>query len=51
MGVVGLAGDPFVEFVVQVAELINDGGLGGAADFTAGACAVAGVPGGDFAAP
>ena len=36
---------------MQVAELVDDGGLGGAADFAAGAFAVAGVAGGEFAAP
>jgi hypothetical protein len=51
MGVAGLAGDAFVEFVVQVAEFVHDGGFGGAADFAAGAFPVAGVPEGDFAAP
>ena len=51
VGVAGLGGDALVELVVQVAELVDDGGFGGAADFAAGACAVAGVSGGEFAAP
>jgi len=53
-GVVGVArfgGDSFVELVVQVAELVDHGGFGGAADFAAGAFPVAGVAEGDFAAP
>jgi len=40
-----------VELVVQVAEFVHDGGLGGAADFAAGAFAVAGVAEGDLSAP
>jgi hypothetical protein len=36
---------------VQVAELVHHGGLDGAADLAAGAFAVAGVAGGDLAAP
>ena len=36
---------------MQVAELIDDGGLGLAADLAAGALAVAGVAGRDLAAP
>ena len=36
---------------MQVAELVDDGGLGLAADLAAGALAVAGVPEGDLAAP
>jgi hypothetical protein len=50
-GVAGLRGDPFVELGVQVAELVDDGGLGGAADLAAGAFAVAGIADGDLAAP
>jgi hypothetical protein len=42
VGVAGLGGEAGVELVVQVAELVDDGGFGGAADFAAGACAVAG---------
>src|SRR6516225_4767555 len=42
---------PFVELGVQVAELVDDGGLGGTADLAAGALAVAGVAEGDLAAP
>src|SRR5262249_44009576 len=49
--VAGLRGDPVVELGVQVAELVDDGGLGLAADLAAGALAVAGVAGGDLAAP
>jgi hypothetical protein len=51
LGVAGLGGDALVELVVQVAELVDDGGFGGAADFAAGSCAVAGVAGGELAAP
>jgi hypothetical protein len=51
VGVAGFRGDPFVELGAQVAELVHDGGLGGAADLAAGALAVAGVAGGDLAAP
>jgi hypothetical protein len=51
MDVAGLGGDALVELGVQVAELVHDGGLGLAADLAAGAFAVAGVPGGDLAAP
>ena len=51
VGVAGLGGDAFVELVVQVAEFVHDGGLGGAADLAAGAFPVAGVSEGDFAAP
>ena len=51
VGVAGLGGDPFVELGAQVAELVDHGGFGGAADLAAGACAVAGVAGGDLAAP
>ena len=51
MGVAGFRGDALVELVVQVAELVNDGGFGGAADFAAGAFTVAGVTEGNFAAP
>jgi hypothetical protein len=36
---------------VQVAELVDDGGLGLAADLAPLAFPVAGVPGGDLAAP
>jgi hypothetical protein len=36
VGVAGLGGDALVEPVVQVAELADDGGFGGAADFAAG---------------
>jgi len=50
-GVVGLAGDPFVKLVVQVTEFVDNGGFGRAADFAAGAFAVAGVAQGDLAAP
>jgi len=49
--VAGSGGDAFVELGVQVAELVDDGGFGGAADLAAGALAVAGVAGGDLAAP
>ena len=42
VGVAGLGGDPFVELGVQVAELVDDGGFGGAADLAADALAVAG---------
>ena len=45
MGVTGLGGDAFVELGVQVAELVDDGGLGGAADLAPLAPAVAGVAG------
>ena len=51
VGVAGLRGGALVELVVQVAELVDDGGFGGAADLAAGALAVAGVAGGEFAAP
>jgi hypothetical protein len=51
MDVAGLGGDSLVEFLVQVAELVHDGGLGLAADLAAGALAVAGVSEGDLAAP
>jgi hypothetical protein len=51
VGIAGLGGDALVELVVQVAELVDDGGFGGAADFAPGAFAVAGVPGGELAAP
>jgi hypothetical protein len=51
VGVAGLRGDALVELVVQIAELVDDGGFGGAADFAAGAFPVAGVAEGDFAAP
>ena len=51
VGVAGLGGDAGVELVVQVAELVDDGGFGGAADLAAGAFSVAGVAGGEFAAP
>jgi hypothetical protein len=43
VGVVGLRGEPFVELGVQVAELVDDGGLGLAADLAPLALAVAGV--------
>jgi hypothetical protein len=49
--VAGLGGDALVELGVQVAELVDDGGLGLAADLAAGARAVAGVSEGDLAAP
>jgi len=42
--VAGLRDDPLVEFLVQVPELVDDGGLGLAADFPPVALAVAGVP-------
>jgi hypothetical protein len=45
-----LGNDALVELGAQVAELVDDGGFGRAADFAAGAGAVAGVAGGDFAA-
>jgi hypothetical protein len=48
--VAGFGGEAFVEFGVQVAEFVDDGGFGGAADFAAGAGAVAGVAGGELAA-
>ncbi len=51
VGVAGLRGDALIELVVQVAEFVHDGGLGGAADLAAGALAVAGVAEGDLAAP
>jgi hypothetical protein len=51
VGVAGLRGDALVELVVQVPELVDDGRFGGAADLAAGPCAVAGVPGGEFATP
>jgi hypothetical protein len=51
VGVAGLGGAALVEPVVQVAELVDDGGFGGAADFAAGAFPVAGVAGGELAAP
>jgi len=51
VGVAGLRGDPFVELGVQVAELVHDGGLGRAADLAPLAFPVAGVAGGDLAAP
>ena len=51
VGVAGLGGDALVELGVQVAELVDDGGLGLAADLAAGALAVAGVAEGDLAAP
>ena len=51
VGVAGLGGHALVELVVQVAELVDDSGLGLAADLAAGACAVAGVAGGEFASP
>ena len=46
----GLRGDALVERVVQVAELVDDAGLGLAADLAAGALAVAGVAEGDLPA-
>jgi hypothetical protein len=51
VNVAGLRGDALVELGVQVAELVDDGGLGLAADLAAGALAVAGVAEGDLAAP
>jgi hypothetical protein len=51
MGVAGLGGDTGVELVVQVAELVDNGGFSSAADFAAGAFPVAGVAGGELAAP
>jgi len=51
MGVARLRGDALVELEVQVAELVHDGGFGGAADLAAGAFAVAGVAQGNLAAP
>jgi hypothetical protein len=51
VGVAGLGGDARVELGAQVAELVDDGGLGGAADLAAGSPAVAGVAGRDLAAP
>ena len=51
VGVAGLSGDPFVELGVQVAELVHDGGLGGAADLAPLAPAVAGVAQCQFPAP
>jgi hypothetical protein len=44
--VAGLGGDALAELVMQVAELVDDGGLGGAADLAPLALAVAGVAGG-----
>ena len=49
--VAGLGGDALVELGVQVAELVDDGGLGLAADLAPVALAVAGVAEGDLAAP
>jgi hypothetical protein len=49
--VAGLRGDALVELGVQVAELVDDGGFGLAADLAAGAFAVAGIAHGDLAAP
>ena len=49
--VAGFGGDALVELGVQVAELVDDGGFGLAADLAAGAFAVAGVAHGDLAAP
>ncbi len=49
--VAGFGGDALVELVMQVAQFVDDGGLGGATDLAAGAFAVAGVAEGDFAAP
>ena len=49
--VAGLGGDAFVELGAQVAELVDDGGLGRAADLAPLAFPVAGVAGGEFAAP
>ena len=51
VGVAGLGGDAAVELGAQVAELVDDGGLGGAADLAPLALAVAGVAGGELAAP
>ena len=51
MDVAGFGGDALVELGVQVAELVDDGGLGLAADLAPVALAVAGVPEGDLAAP
>ncbi len=51
VGVAGFGGDAGVELGVQVAEFVDDGGFGGAADFPAGAFPVAGVAGGELAAP
>jgi hypothetical protein len=49
--VAGLRGDALVEFLVQVPELVDDGGLGLPADLAPVALAVAGVAEGDLAAP
>jgi hypothetical protein len=49
--VVGLRGDALVELGVQVAELVDDGGSGLAADLAPGALAIAGLAEGDLAAP
>jgi hypothetical protein len=51
VGVAGLGGDAGVELGAQVAELVHDGGLGGAADLAPLAFAVAGVAHRDLAAP
>ena len=51
VGVAGLRCDARIELVVQVPELVDDGCFGLAADLAAGSCAVAGVSGGEFAAP
>ena len=51
VGVAGLGGDALVELDVQVAELVDDGGLGLAADLAPLAFPVAGVAGGELAAP
>ena len=50
-GVAGLGGGPFVELGVQVAELVDHGGLGGAADLAPLALPVGGVAHGELAAP
>ena len=51
VGVACLGSDPFVELGVQVPELVDDGGLGLAADLAALALPVAGVASGELAAP
>ncbi len=51
MYVAGLWDDPLVEFLMQVPELVYDGGLGGAADLAPVALAVVGVAERYFAAP
>src|SRR6266571_3909603 len=44
MGVTGLRDDPFVEILVQLLELVHDGGLGLAADLPPVALSAFGIP-------